>query len=142
MRGIDVMSVPILPWTRDGALIFSTTLPGLPPTVNHLYRTSMHGVRYKTAGGKAWQTRTALALREARGGVPTYLGEVAVVILFVTPDKKRWDIDNRLKALLDCLQSSGALKDDRQIALLHVERAFRRAGEAETDIALWALARS
>ena len=38
------------------------------------------------------------------------------------PDRRRRDIDNVGKALLDALQHAGCFDDDEQIDVLHIER--------------------
>lgn len=97
-------------------------LLGLPPTVNHLYRTSRNGVRYKTPQGKEWQAFTAAIMAKAKTNRAPYGGDVALEIVFRTADRRRWDLDNRVKALQDCLAMAGVIEDDRQIQRLHVER--------------------
>ena len=56
-----------------------------------------------------------------------YTGRASLLIRFTVTDKRRWDIDNRVKALQDCLITSGVLKDDCQIDILHVERVHGTA---------------
>ena len=114
--------------------LLSVTLAGLPPTVNHLYRTSARGARSKTRAGRAWQSQTAALLRAMRREREPYGGDVALHVLFVTADRRRWDIDNRVKALQDCLQMAGVIEDDRQIQRLVVERKHGRT--TATEIAL------
>ena len=97
-------------------------LTGLPPTVNHLYRTSQNGVRYKTPQGREWQALTAAIMATAKTNRKPYSGDVALEVLFQTADRRRWDLDNRVKALQDCLAMAGVIEDDRQIQRLHVER--------------------
>ena len=102
--------------------IIKVNLLGLPPTVNHLYRTSRNGVRYKTPQGKEWQNVTASIMAAAKKNPKPYGGDVALEIVFRTADRRRWDMDNRIKALQDCLAMAGVIEDDRQIQRLHVEQ--------------------
>lgn len=97
-------------------------LTGLPPTVNHLYRTSRNGIRYKTPQGREWQNNTAAIMAATRKNHRPYSGDVALEIVFRTADRRRWDLDNRVKALQDCLAMAGVIEDDRQIQRLLVER--------------------
>lgn len=102
--------------------ILSANLNSLPPTVNHLYRTSRTGTRYKTREGRDWQEITAAVFHALYGGAAPYDGDVMLDICFLVADKRRWDIDNRVKALIDALVMGGVLKDDRQVQSLHVQR--------------------
>ena len=43
-------------------------------------------------------------------------------ILFETSNRRRWDIDNRVKALQDCLSAAGVIHEDTQIEELHMKR--------------------
>ena len=47
---------------------------------------------------------------------------MALEVLFQTADRRCWDMDNRIKALQDCLAMAGVIEDDRQIQRLLVER--------------------
>ena len=102
--------------------LIKVNLLGLPPTVNHLYRTSRNGVRYKTSQGREWQNVTASIMAAAKINRKPYDGDVALEIVFRTADRRKWDIDNRVKALQDCLAMAGVIEDDRQIQRLLVER--------------------
>lgn len=107
--------------------LLSITLDGLPPTVNHLYRTGGRH-RYKTAEGVAYQEATAAKMRAQREMLPArrcvgpYLGPVALHIVMTSRTRRRWDLDNRVKAVQDCLQMAGIIKDDSQITELVVRR--------------------
>lgn len=48
--------------------------------------------------------------------------DISMDILVYPPDKRKRDLDNTLKCLLDSLQHAGLYKDDSQIGKLVVER--------------------
>ena len=96
--------------------LLELTIEGLPPTVNQMYRTARTGARYKRPEVQEWQDGVAAVMRRMWQSKPPYTGDVGVKILFTVNNKKRWDIDNRLKALLDCLQSARVIQDDSQIS--------------------------
>ena len=109
--------------------LLSITLDGLPPTVNHLYRTGGRH-RYKTPEGVAYQEATVEEMRRLRKAsralgpylTGPYLGPVALHIVMTARSRRRWDLDNRVKAVQDCLQMAGIIKDDSQITELVVRR--------------------
>ena len=97
--------------------------------MNRMYRSSWHVPRYKTGKTQEYQTYASGMLRQLWQSKPPYDGAVCLDVKFLTQDKRRWDIDNRVKALQDCLSMAGVIKDDSQIEDLHVwrERCDRTA---------------
>ncbi len=94
---------------------------GLPPSVNHMYR-GARGWRYLTADTIGFQTRISALMRDECQIQEIYTGAVAVFIKFYTNNKRRWDIDNRVKSLIDCLEKAGIIQDDSQIDALFINR--------------------
>jgi crossover junction endodeoxyribonuclease RusA len=106
--------------TGNGADKLRLVLPW-PPTVNHSSGPTAAGGRYLTPEHKAF--RNEVNLRVIAAGSPTF-GEarLAVEIHLTPPDKRRFDLDNRLKGTLDALQLCGVYEDDAQIDDLRVVR--------------------
>ena len=108
--------------------LISLEIEGLPPTVNQMYRNvNIHGItrRYKTPACHDFQDKLASKLKRLWGDKPPYMGNVSLYVEFSQKDRRRWDIDNRVKALQDCLSMAGIIKDDRQIDFLQVERRYK-----------------
>ena len=97
------------------AILLDAELEGLPPTLNHYYRTSRSSIRYKTPEGKRWQALAVTAMRRGRRAAAPFEGSVRMTLIFSAKDRRRWDLDNRVKALQDCLAPAGIIRDDRQI---------------------------
>lgn len=90
-----------------------------PPSVNHYWRRV--GARTLISrGGRAF--RHAVCSLLAARGVRPLAGPLVVEVLVHPPDRRRRDIDNVQKALLDALQHGGAYGDDSQIVRLAIEK--------------------
>ncbi len=113
-------------------------LPGLPPTVNHLYRSMRNGQRYKTADGRQWQEGATLVFARLKKNRTPCKERVGVKIVFYPADNRAWDVDNRVKALQDCLAPAGVIVNDKQVAKLDVERR-EKVKDAKTRVIVWAL---
>lgn len=103
--------------------ILNVELLGLPPTVNHMYRTGNRS-RYKSLEVRQYQQYAVNKLRELWAGRKAMSGRIEIRITFTADNKRRWDIDNRVKALQDCLSMAGVIRDDSQVDSLHVERCY------------------
>lgn len=90
-----------------------------PPSVNHYWRRV--GARTLISrGGRAF--RKAVGSILAARGVQPLAGPLEVTIDVYPPDRRRRDLDNLQKALLDALQHGGAYHDDSQINVLVIRR--------------------
>ena len=119
-------------------ILLDMELKGLPPTVNQMYRTSKTCVRYKTQKAKDYQRYAVKAMQAAHLVPYTFKGRVVLNVKFYDSEKRKWDLDNRLKVLQDCLQLAGIIKDDSQIDFLNVERE-KYSGESRTSITVISL---
>ena len=112
--------------------LLSLEFVGLPPTVNTMYRNS-GSHRYKRQEVQDWQDEIAGLMSEqwkktmpkfpvgVRCSKP-YCRRACVSIEFTVRSNRNWDIDNRIKPLLDCLEIAGVLLNDNQIDGLNVRR--------------------
>ena len=107
--------------------IFEVALPW-PPTVNLYWRHKVTGrlaTVYVSAEGKQYRKAVNNLVMEA-AMVQRYLktaGPVRVVIEAFPPDRRKRDLDNILKSLLDALTHAGVWEDDSQIQDLRIYRS-------------------
>lgn len=119
-------------------MLLRLEIPGLPPTVNHTYRTGKN-FHYKIKEVREWQEKITLLMRHAKRNKEVYKLPVALKIICSSNNRRRWDIDNRIKALQDCLAPAGIIKDDSQVWRIEIER--RVTEETTTEIMLTELKR-
>ncbi|WP_439242418.1 RusA family crossover junction endodeoxyribonuclease [Lonepinella sp. BR2474] len=93
------------------------TLP-YPPSVNTYWRHTRDGRHYISEKGKAFQA----SCKQACEPFKLIKGNVSIDILMFPPDKRKRDVDNILKALLDGLTHSGIIEDDSLIVDLRVRK--------------------
>ena len=98
----------------------------LPPSVNS-YRTIFRGRMGITKAG--WQFKEQVADYVADYRVPK-LGSarLEMKVIIYPRDRRKQDIDNRIKALWDALADAGVFNDDEQIDVLHIERGEIKKG--------------
>ncbi len=94
-----------------------------PPSLNHYYRhvgakvlISAEGRRYRNAVALAAMTS---GWQRDHG---TIVDRLAVTIRAYVPDRRRRDVDNLLKSVLDALTHARVWADDSQIDVLTIER--------------------
>lgn len=104
-----------------------------PPSVNHYWRRSKNGMMHISAEGVAF--REAVGWNAAQQKAPKQLaGDLIVDIEAFMPDKRRRDLDNILKALLDALTHAGVWMDDSQIVDLRIRKAKTIGGMVKVKI--------
>lgn len=108
------------------------TLP-LPPTgTNHAYHTNQ-GRWYKDSKVTGWE---ADCLYRLKGKVKKITKEnITVNICFYDGDKRRRDIDGRIKSVLDLFTKAGAYEDDLMVMSLIVTKRYdKESPRMEVDI--------
>lgn len=94
----------------------SIFMEGTPPTVNHYW-----GFR----GKYRFLTKTAIRFRkEVSKACKDYRieGDMAVCIDYYPPDRRKRDIDNIIKPILDAMQHCGLFHDDYQVQQITATR--------------------
>jgi crossover junction endodeoxyribonuclease RusA len=105
-------------------------LPGVdvilpyPPSVNHYWR-HVGAKVLVSREGRDYRRAVAVALF----GCGAMTGPLAVDVLARPPDRRRRDLDNLCKSLLDAMQHAGAYGDDSQVVDLRLRwREPKRPG--------------
>ncbi|MEM1209237.1 MAG: RusA family crossover junction endodeoxyribonuclease [Planctomycetota bacterium] len=92
-----------------------------PPSVNAYWRHTVVNGRPRT-----FTTHAAKKYREATGLIwanrPALLGSIHLELTTHAPTKRRYDLDNIGKAVLDALDAAGVYGDDSQVDDLRVVR--------------------
>lgn len=99
------------------------TLP-FPPSINHYYRRV--GPRTLISReGREYRTAVCGLLAPGQGSgprKPPMGGRIALCMDAFPPDRRRRDLDNLQKSLVDALQHAGIYEDDSQIDFLTIRR--------------------
>lgn len=100
------------------------TLPW-PPSVNHYWRRVLIGGKPRTLlskeGREFKRAAVGAVLQQRRGPSAPLSGRLAVAVTLFPPDRRRYDLDNRLKAVLDSLTEARVWEDDRHVKIIHLE---------------------
>ncbi len=104
-----------------------------PPTINN-YTTVVRGRKILSARGRKYKEWSILELMDQHA--PRGLkGRLEVKIDAYPPDKRKRDLDNLLKPILDSLQDYGMFVDDEQIDILRIRRlAMTKPGYVRVHI--------
>lgn len=86
------------------------TLP-FPPTTNHMWG-QVGKRKFLKKETVDFRFKVQIAAVEADAKIH---GRIGIFIALYAPTKRKYDIDNRLKSLLDALQNAGVFLDDEQV---------------------------
>lgn len=105
-----------------------------PPSVNSYWRHLANGRTLISQKGRIYKFAVARAVMSCRGA-KQFKGRLQVRVQLHPADRRKRDIDNSMKALLDGLQSAGVYEDDSQIDRLMIERrGIEKGGVAVVTI--------
>ncbi|MDE2256111.1 MAG: RusA family crossover junction endodeoxyribonuclease [Betaproteobacteria bacterium] len=107
-----------------------------PPTVNHYWRHT-RGNTFIGEKGRAYRFAVVNACVAARA--PWVAGKVCVEVDVYPPDKRRRDLDNVLKALLDSIVHAQVIRDDSLIDRLVVTRKPDNEARVQVRITPYAM---
>lgn len=97
-----------------------TLLVPFPPSVNTYWRT-FRGRMILSAKARQYRQDVIASLRpdpDSRSTIRPLTCLLAVTVSMHPPDKRRRDVDNYAKALLDAMKYAGIYEDDSQIVTL------------------------
>lgn len=91
-----------------------------PPSVNSYWRANGHR-RYISKEGVAFTNEVLLIVKTQK---PKTFGDkqVAISVMIHPRSKRKFDLDNTLKAILDALMKAGMYDDDSQIEYIEIAR--------------------
>lgn len=98
---------------------FGLYLP-FPPTANTYIRHTSSGRHYMTAEGRAFRKIVLSAVRRSKARKVE--GRLEVIVTLCPKNRKKGDIDNRIKPLLDAMQAAKCFDNDEQVDRLEVRR--------------------
>jgi crossover junction endodeoxyribonuclease RusA len=101
--------------------MFACSFPW-PPSLNHATRHTRGGGHYKTIEAKRFRHAAKLIAHTERRRIqwPTTKARVAVRVDLYPPNRHAFDVDGKLKEILDALQDAGVFVNDRQVRDLRV----------------------
>jgi crossover junction endodeoxyribonuclease RusA len=92
-----------------------------PPTINNYYKLTRSGVRYLDKKVRAFREEVLGSVAKQLPGV-TLDDALFMEVYLYPPDRRKRDLDNYMKGLLDALTEAELWKDDSQIDQLHIFR--------------------
>jgi crossover junction endodeoxyribonuclease RusA len=97
-----------------------------PPSVNGIWRSGKGGRFYKSKHYIAWENSAGWLVKQQAKG-KRIAGPFAVQIDIVRPDKRKRDLDNTIKVILDLLKNLHVTDDDSECQ--YIEAKWVQVGE-------------
>lgn len=91
-----------------------------PPSVNQITAV-VHGRKITSKRGREYRKQAVLAIKE-QCRVEKLSGRLAVEITLMPPCRRKRDIDNYSKGILDAITAAGVWQDDEQIDEMRIVR--------------------
>lgn len=113
--------------------MFEIELPW-PPSINNYWRHTRTG-HYISRAGKSFRQSVSYLCFNAKDKF-TEKDKLHIIIDAYPPDRRKRDLDNILKSLLDALQHAGVYKDDSQIDRLSISRKLPLEGKVSIEISV------
>lgn len=134
----EALKEPTLFAKHDQATV-TIRLP-LPPSMNHYWRSFVpkggkRAITHVSTDGKQFQRDVEAAwLAHHRCKPPAMTGSIRLSVIIYAKDRRKIDLDNRLKPLQDALAKCGAFGDDNQIDELRVTRGAITPPDGACDV--------
>ena len=113
------------------------TVAGIPESVNHIWRGTRGGKHYKTAKARDFESLLITALRKQHSGRPVYDGAVRLVMVIGRKTRRRYDLDNRIKSVQDCLAPAGIIADDSQVVEISARKILAEEDTTTVIVETW-----
>ena len=105
-----------------------------PPTINSYYKMTRNGQRYLDKAVREFRAKVAESINEQCPSLHLDYPLFMEVYLFM-PDRRKRDVDNYMKGLLDSLTEAGLWEDDSLIDQLHIYRGeIVKGGQVRIEI--------
>ena len=95
------------------------------PRPKQSFRYSRRGGGYTPAIVKAWQNDVAWTAKQEMMDDDMLTGELSVSMTFMLPDRRKRDLDNLSKGVLDAMNGV-VFEDDRQVIELHLRKQYSK----------------
>ena len=103
----------------------------LPPSVNNYWGYSLKGYVYRKVEAKQWLTYASSIIRNKKKSMYTTAVEIGITVNY---SKLNQDLDNMLKAILDCLRYANVIKNDNMkcVEAIHIYKGDKVAKGKES----------